>query len=1244
MKMTLKTKILIPTLALSVLSSMVPFLYFENRLDNSFRDEFRERSQTFASVQAAALLNPMWNFDQNSIDQLFSVYRGNGDLTAAQLLDAKGRVAAEYLHSADNVTQANSITIERDLTHDAAGAHFHVGKLSLTFSNAQLEAAAHARRVNDTVVFLLLIAVFGASLYAAIHFRIGRPLSRLRESIASNADRGSREPLIWSEQDDELGSVVSAYNKLLARQTEAELQLQTYQQGLELLVEQRTTQLRDSERRFKTFAQSSSDWFWECDAQLRYTAFVGETPICNYLKEKAVGSGVAELLALWNPEDCTEGHLADLAAHEPFRDVIYRIALENGEPRILMVSGIPTVDFAGLFSGYLGTARDITDRIEAELKIRTAESRLLDAIGSIADAVVLFDEHHHLVVCNGRYRSMFASPDNPIVPGALFEDILDQAAIEWQREEGSDAALGAVTWFEDHRKGDGTSLLLRHPDGRWIQAASFTTSDGGVVAIYSDVTAIAAKDAELRAAKETAEAASQAKSEFLANMSHEIRTPMNAILGLTYLALRTRLDDRQRDYLQKIETSGKSLLSIINDILDFSKIEANKLAIETVPFELAKVLEDIAGTLYLRAREKGLVFAVDVDGEVPHMLEGDPLRLEQVLTNLLTNAIKFTDQGRVTLRIRLLSRQGESLRLQFAVIDDGIGMTEEQQNNLFLPFSQADGSITRRFGGTGLGLAICRRLLDLMGGRIGVESKPGEGSTFWFELSLKEGQLQLPSIIPEITGAKVLVVDDNAAARRTLGAIIEGFGCQVVMAASGEEALAELGRADAGFDLAFIDWRMPDIDGLSVCERLSKREDLSLPPIVIISAYDHESLARKVTQLGLCGPLIKPVSASTLLDVILRHSARTTPGPHLDAAAAEALSEMRVLLVEDNEFNQDLAREVLEQAGALVTIAGDGQAALDRLNGGAVFDVVLMDIQMPVMDGYSLTRLLRNNPLFAGLPIIAMTANAMSGDRERALQAGMNDYISKPFDPERAVEVISRTVLRLSSGLTVPALPACEPAPVEDSSADNAPLFDIECAKLHTGNNQPLFERLRHRFLEATPLMAAQLRPALAEQRLKEAGALAHKLKSSAATLGLKPFAEIAARIETCCRSGKAQGTQHLLEQLETLLPQSLAALQECIALNDDESPVTLVELDRPTAPALQQLADIARLAAESDTHAVKLGQELENLLPPALLRQSRQLLQRLKDYDFAKAEDEAKALLALLEGRASDQPTGQEG
>ncbi|CAK7047927.1 MAG: Sensor histidine kinase RcsC [Desulfovibrio sp.] len=529
-------------------------------------------------------------------------------------------------------------------------------------------------------------------------------------------------------------------------------------------------------------------------------------------------------------------------------------------------------------------------------------------------------------------------------------------------------------------------------------------------------TALEAREEDLVRAKSISDAANAAKSEFLANMSHEIRTPMNAVIGMAYLAFKTPLSARQQSYINKIYVAANTLLGIINDILDFSKIESGQLHIEYVPFHLDDILDNLSAIISQKAEEKELEVLFRVDKNIPLTLVGDPLRLSQVLTNLANNAVKFTEKGEIVISCTLIENQGDHVKVRFVVRDTGIGITPEQQQRLFQAFTQADGSTTRRFGGTGLGLTITKRLLELMGGDIEVESVYGKGSTFSF--SLMFGYQAAAENVPQVSGVgqttRVLVVDDNPSANEVMLSLLADLMLPGESASSAEEAFNMLLRAEAEgkpFSLVFMDWRMPVMDGVEATYVLRNKLGLMAPPpVVIVTAFGRDETLAHAVKAGAAGVLYKPVNKSYLYDSImtLLHDKEgnallpeRSPGPYEAQREAYQIPGARILLVEDNPVNQQIALELLEDAGAKVSIASTGLEGVEALENSAEerpFDLVLMDLQMPVMDGYEATRRIRANSRFASIPIVAMTAHAMIEERLKCLELGMNDHISKPIE------------------------------------------------------------------------------------------------------------------------------------------------------------------------------------------------------------------------------------------------------
>ena len=1229
MRPSLTVKILFPSLLIAVLVAAGIFTFLESELDVQARKESTLRTDHFASAQAAALTDAVWSFDQNSIDRLFNVCAGYPDLVSARLITADGEVLQHYERPNQPGSQVhsgtpNQYTVSRELVRQEGGEKLKLGSLEVVVDESQLLQTATNRRRSDAATLLALAILLVVSMTTTVHWQVGRPLTQLRESLTRNTQEREKKPLQWRSRD-EIGEVVAAYNVLLARQAEAEESLRSYQQSLEQMVENATAELKLSQKRFKDFAESSSDWMWETDQSNRFIRFIGANAVCDKLRAEAIGSSLTDLSKGVQVKGESAAYLAGLERRDAIREFIYTARFQDSSWAEICVNGLPIYDDDGSFIGYRGTARDLTERVEAERRIKTAQSRLLGAISAINDGIILLDDKRRIVVCNEQFRQLAQSLGMSADVGVELKlrGVKSKSA-RTEHDQALADCLGA--WREQFDLRDASPLTLQLPDERWIRSTAFKTEDGGVVALFTDVSAQIARDRELVAAKVAAEVANKLKSEFLANMSHEIRTPMNAIIGLSHLGLSTALDPKQRNYLEKILSSANALLGIINDILDFSKIEAGKMSLENEDFDLSKLFRSLDAMLAVKAGEKGLKLTFDIDPKVPPVVSGDPLRLSQILLNLGSNAIKFTPSGEVGFRAELLAKKKDSVTLRFSVTDTGIGISEEQQASLFAPFSQADGSITRRFGGTGLGLAICKRLVELMQGRFGVSSKFNQGSTFWFEIDLRVGTIAAAkqSSRTAFQQVRALVADNQGNARQLLSTHLEAFGCQVVQAETGTQALEAFKANGADFDVVVLDSALDDDKGIAVGKQIRQIAGTAgRPVIIIVTASAPDEIEEDVQKLDFVGPLLKPVSASTVLDAIISVmpdadlSRMPTPTPE---TGKSRLDGVRVLVVEDNDINQLCARELLEQAGAVVLIAENGLEAVELLEKESV-DCVLMDVQMPVLDGYSATRQLRRSEKFNNLPIIAMTANAMSGDRERALESGMNDYVSKPVEPDEMRQVVYRW--------TVGGSEAGEPPRVLEPEKPATIALDLDAALRRASGNMALLIKMMQRFQADAPNFSRNFEEMQVAGDTEGVVRVAHSLKGIAGTIGLLELQNAAGKLESAVRDeGSEEAVRENFTNTLQALEQALHLIDQVI--NNPSSPIESDKVDDPTE-VLSRLKMVRMLVADADTDAARHCRELSGVLPRDHAALIKKLLEQTESYDFPKALATVDRLIDLI-------------
>jgi PAS domain S-box-containing protein len=880
----------------------------------------------------------------------------------------------------------------------------------------------------------------------------------------------------------------------------------------------------DAQRRERA-SQVSLEGHWELDLikhtrwhSASFQALLGHPaqPLHDSLDEAAAGTHPDDVLSTDDIFEARRGSDAPI-------DVHVRLRMAQGSYRWFRMRGGVQRNVFGRPWRISGSVHDVHEQKCSEDALRAAQARLERAVQGTQDGLWEID-------LGGERPRFWLSARLHELLGFAEGELGDHSDVLRERVHPEDLPISDAAIFAKLPTGVPLDIEVRmrtkQGEYRWYRMRGRPLFDSSARILRTsgsiqDVTEARAAREELVRASVAAEAASRAKSAFLATVSHEIRTPMNGIIGMTTLLLDTVLGRVQREYAEAVRTSATSLLAIINDILDFSKIEAGKLEIDSVPMDLRVTAEDVGALLALPAATKGVELLVEVDPEVPQAMLGDPQRIRQCLVNLVGNAVKFTDAGEVAISVAMAGYSAQGPLVRFAVRDTGRGIAPESYSELFRPFTQLDSSTTRMFGGTGLGLSIVKRLCELMGGEVGLESELGRGSTFWFTLPLRIADASARAAVPRVHGGgrRILLIDDNATVRRVLGAQLEAWDFAVTRVSSAEAALAELSRALARqrlHDLVLIDERMPDVDGAALGEQIAGRTELAHPRLVLLSSLDRRPDPTRLAGLGFLGCLSKPVRARELarcLDRVLASEGQdwsvgtypgVTGGP-LASASEQRRYVGRVLVVEDNPVNQKVAQKFLERLGASVQLESDGAAAVSACRQGR-FDLILMDMQMPVMDGIAATRAIRAEEGTARrTPIVALTANVLAGQSQSCFDAGMDDVLAKPLEVRRLQEVLDRFILqRPPPGLESPRTgPDLAPAPI-----DLARLASL------AGGDAAFMREILTTFKLSSSTLLEELRAALQARSPERLRRAAHKLKGASDNIGAPRLGELAARLE----------------------------------------------------------------------------------------------------------------------------------
>ncbi len=935
---------------------------------------------------------------------------------------------------------------------------------------------------------------------------------------------------------------VSSYGVFIDKKRESERS-----QEAEEAITHATQQAEDARERNELILESAGEGIFGIDTE-------GKVTFCNQAAAKMLGYQVEELIGIamhdavhyaradgtnYPASECPmRAAYRDGETHDIDNEVLWR---KDGSHFPVEYTAVPMRKGREIV-GSVVMFKDITERRDAQQRLQLERLQLQTILDTSPVGVA--------ITLGGKVR--FVNPRMTEMLGINLGDDVSRVYVDPEDRSRIMGKLGQEGVVRNHEaqlygaNGDIRDMLVT------FDVIDYQGEEGNLGWVI-DITDLKTIQHELSQAKEVAEEATRAKSHFLANMSHEIRTPMNAIIGMSHLALQTDLGRKQRNYIEKVNLSAESLLEIINDILDFSKIEAGKLDMESVEFHLEDVFDHLANLVGLKAEEKGLEVMFDLPADLPTSMIGDPVRLGQVLVNLGNNAVKFTERGEVVIGAEVVQQNDEMAEFHFFIQDTGVGMSPSQQQNLFKSFSQADTSTTRKYGGTGLGLAISKNLVSMMDGEIWVESKEGIGSTFHFTVKLEKQRSEaLPPVIREtpLGDLRVLVVDDNARAGSILSNMLTDMGFRAELVSNGVAAQAMLEEADRHdpYQLVLMDWNMPNVDGVETVRNIEASDRIAVQPsVIMVTSYGRDEAIEAASGLNVSEFLAKPIVRSSLLDAIMVamkcevvSEARVNRREKSMADDIARLRGARILLVEDNKVNQELAHALLTTNGLVVTVVNDGQEALDTLDKDS-FDGVLMDCQMPVMDGYTATRKLREQERFKELPVLAMTANAMAGDREKVIAVGMNDHIAKPINVSEMFHVMAKWIAPSQPGEAIELA-----RPEHKDELPELDGIDTESGLLHTQNNVDLYLKLLRQFASQHGDFISEFDAAMDSQDWAAAQRLVHTLKGLSGSLGATRLQQASLSLESGVKEQRdvAVEREALKQALEQVLS-SLAKLPE---------------------------------------------------------------------------------------------------